>query len=66
MAITYPVNLLPVVPGWTTGFDLRLRQEQSVQASGRVLVKDMGSPLWTAAGGHQAFHRTPWISGGPI
>lgn len=47
MAITYPLNLLAGFPGWTTGFDLKWRQEQSTQASGRVLVKDMGSPLWT-------------------
>jgi hypothetical protein len=47
MAITYPINLLPGFPGWTTGFSLRWRQEQSTQASGRILVKDMGSPLWT-------------------
>lgn len=46
MALTEPFDLLPGFPGWTTGFDLRWRQEQSVQASGRVLVKDMGSPLW--------------------
>ena len=46
MALTEPFNLLPSFPGWTTGFDLRFRQEQSTQASGRVLVKDMGSPLW--------------------
>ena len=46
MALTEPFDLLPSFPGWTTGFDLRWRQEQSVQASGRVLVKDMGSPLW--------------------
>ena len=47
MTVTYPINLLPGFPGWTTGFDLRWRQEQSTQASGRVLVKDMGAPLWT-------------------
>ena len=47
MAITYPVDLLPGFPGWTTGFSLLWRQEQSTQASGRVLVKDMGAPLWT-------------------
>jgi len=47
MSITYPINLLPGFPGWTTGFSLHWRQEQSTQASGRVLVKDMGSPLWT-------------------
>jgi hypothetical protein len=47
MAITYPLAILPSFPGWTTGFDLHWRQEQSTQASGRILVKDMGSPLWT-------------------
>jgi hypothetical protein len=47
MTVTYPINLLPGFPGWTTGFDLRWRQEQSTLASGRVLVKDMGAPLWT-------------------
>jgi hypothetical protein len=49
MTITYPLSLLPGFPGWTTTFALRWRQEQSTQASGRVLVKDMGSPLWTLA-----------------
>jgi hypothetical protein len=47
MTITYPMNLLPGFPGWTTGFSLHWRQEQSTQASGRILVKDMGAPLWT-------------------
>jgi hypothetical protein len=47
MALTPPLDLLPIFPGWTTGFELRWRQEQSTQASGRVLVKDMGAPLWT-------------------
>jgi hypothetical protein len=47
VAISYPINLLPTFPGWTTGFDLAWRQEKSTQASGRVLVKDLGSPLWT-------------------
>ena len=47
MSITYPINLLPGFPGWTTGFSLHWRHEESTQASGRVLVKDMGSPLWT-------------------
>jgi len=51
MAITYPINLLPGFPGWTTGFSLRWRQEQSTQASGRILVKDMGAPLWTLRAG---------------
>jgi hypothetical protein len=45
--ITYPIDLLPNFPGWTIGFSLRWRQEQSTQASGRVIVKDMGAPLWT-------------------
>jgi hypothetical protein len=47
MSITYPINLLPGFPGWTSGFSLRWRQEQSTLASGRILVKDMGAPLWT-------------------
>ena len=47
MALTPPFTLLPGFPGWTTGFSLRWRQEQSTQASGRIIVKDMGSPLWT-------------------
>jgi hypothetical protein len=47
VSITYPINLLPTFPGWTIGFSLRYRQEQSTQASGRVIVKDMGAPLWT-------------------
>jgi len=47
MAITYPIDLLPTFPGWTIGFSLHWRQEQSTQASGRVIVKDMGAPLWT-------------------
>jgi hypothetical protein len=47
MSITYPINLLPGFPGWTIGFDLKWRQEQSTLASGRILVKDMGSPLWS-------------------
>ena len=47
MSIIYPINLLPSFPGWTSGFSLRWRQEQSTLASGRVLVKDMGAPLWS-------------------
>jgi hypothetical protein len=47
MTLTPPLDLLPIFPGWTTGFSLHWRQEQSTQASGRVLVKDMGTPLWT-------------------
>lgn len=48
MAITYPLDLLATFPGWTTEFDLMWRQEQSRQANGRTLVKDLGSPLWRA------------------
>lgn len=47
MALTAPFNLFPGFPGWTTGFDLHWRQEQSTQASGRTVVKDLGAPLWT-------------------
>lgn len=35
-------------PGWTPDFRLLFRQEQSRQASGRTIVKDFGTPLWTA------------------
>lgn len=48
MAITYPFDLLASFPGWSTEFDLLWRQEQSRQANGRTIVKDMGSPLWRA------------------
>jgi len=48
MAITYPFDLLADFPGWSTDFDLLWRQEQSRQANGRTIVKDMGSPLWRA------------------
>lgn len=47
MAIVEPLDILSNFPGWTIGFDLHWRQEQSVQASGRILIKDMGAPLWT-------------------
>lgn len=48
MALTYPLStaFLHDFPGWTTEFDLAWRQEQSRQANGRTIVKDMGSPLW--------------------
>lgn len=49
MAITYPFDLLADFPGWSTDFDLLWRQEQSRQANGRTIVKDMGSPLWRAS-----------------
>lgn len=48
MTITYPFDLLASFPGWSTEFDLLWRQEQSRQANGRTIVKDMGSPLWRA------------------
>lgn len=48
MAITYPFDLLTDFPGWSVEFDLLWRQEQSRQANGRTIVKDMGSPLWRA------------------
>lgn len=35
-------------PGWTVSFELLFRQEQSRHASGRVRVKDFGTPIWTA------------------
>lgn len=46
MAISYPMNLLDVFPGWSTEFDLLYRQEQSRSAGGKTYVKDLGSPLW--------------------
>lgn len=36
-------------PGWTTRFELMYRQEQSIHASGRVRVKDFGTPIWRAS-----------------
>lgn len=49
MAIAYPLDLLANWPGWSTEFDMMYRQEQSRQANGRTIVKDMGSPLWRAS-----------------
>ncbi|TKT78428.1 hypothetical protein [Aquamicrobium sp. LC103] len=46
MAITYPLDFLDLFSGWSTEFDPLHRQEQSRQANGRTLVKDLGSPLW--------------------
>lgn len=46
MALSEPFDVLPDFPGWTTEFDLGYRQEQSRQANGRTVVKDLGSPLW--------------------
>lgn len=48
MAITYPLNLLDDLPGWSTDFSLLYRQEQSRHASGRTRVKDYGTPIWQA------------------
>lgn len=36
-------------PGWNTRFELMYRQEQSIHASGRVRVKDFGTPIWRAS-----------------
>lgn len=36
-------------PGWTTRFELMFRQEQSRHASGRVRVKEFGTPIWFAS-----------------
>jgi hypothetical protein len=41
-----PYDLLNDFPGWTIGFELMWRQEQSRVAGGRTIVKDLGSPLW--------------------
>lgn len=49
MAISYPFDLLDGFMGHSVDFDLMWRQEQSRQASGRTIVKDMGSPLWRAS-----------------
>lgn len=49
MAITYPFDLLDDFRGHSVDFDLLWRQEQSRQANGRTIVKDMGSPLWQAS-----------------
>lgn len=48
MAITFPLNLLDDLPGWSTSFELMYRQEISRHASGRTRVKDFGTPIWTA------------------
>ncbi len=48
MAITYPIDLLGDLPGWSTEFNLVWRQEQSRHASGRTRVKDFGTPIWQA------------------
>jgi len=42
-----PFEILADFPGWTTSFDLMVRQEQSRSAAGVTYVKDLGPPLWT-------------------
>lgn len=42
-----PFEILADFPGWTTSFDLMMRQEQSRAAGGVTYVKDLGPPLWT-------------------
>src|SRR5215217_3040263 len=49
MAITYPLDLLDNLPGWSTDFNLLHRQEQSRHSSGRTRVKDYGTPIWQAS-----------------
>lgn len=46
MALSEPFDILTTFPGWVTTFEPRYRQEQSRMASGRTIVKDLGSPLW--------------------
>lgn len=46
MVLAYPLDLLSDFPGWSTGFGLVYRQEQSRLASGATIGKDLGSPLW--------------------
>lgn len=50
MAVTFPLDLLEDMKGigWSTSFELVYRQEQSRHASGRIRVKDYGTPIWTA------------------
>ncbi|BCH59774.1 hypothetical protein RvVAR0630_23980 [Agrobacterium vitis] len=49
MTIVYPIDLLADFPGWSTKFEPLSRQEQSRTAGGVTYVKDLGSPLWSAA-----------------
>lgn len=51
MAVTFPLNLLDDLSGigWSTDFELVYRQEQSRHASGRIRVKDYGTPIWSAS-----------------
>ncbi|MCF1462594.1 hypothetical protein FS827_14880 [Agrobacterium vitis] len=49
MTIVYPIDLLADFPGWATKFEPLYRQEQSRTAGGVTYIKDLGSPLWSAA-----------------
>ena len=49
MVISFPRDILANFPGWSTDFDLTYRQEQSRTGGGRTIVKDLGTPLWSAA-----------------
>ncbi|MBF2716257.1 hypothetical protein [Agrobacterium vitis] len=49
MTIVYPIDLLADFPGWSTKFEPLFRQEQSRTAGGVTYIKDLGSPLWSAA-----------------
>jgi hypothetical protein len=49
MSVNYPIpDLLETVPFSAEGYSFRLvyRQEQSRQANGVTIVKDLGTPLW--------------------
>lgn len=48
MAIENPYDFLNEFQGWSTNFTLKYRQEHSRHASGRIRVKDIGPPIWTA------------------
>jgi hypothetical protein len=47
MSLAAVQDILADFPGWTTQFELQNRQEMSGQASGAILVKDLGPALWT-------------------
>jgi hypothetical protein len=49
MALAAIQDVLADFPGWTTQFELQYRQEMSGQASGDLIVKDLGPALWALA-----------------
>jgi len=49
MTVAYPLDLLADFPGWSTKFEPLYRQEQSRTSGGVTYIKDLGSPLWSAA-----------------